>query len=54
MNRLDELYRARICYIAGLDDIVGQLISALEKYRILSNTHIIYTTDNGTVSANTG
>lgn len=44
---LDELHRARIRCVAGLDDMVGQLISALEDHGILDNTHVIYTTDNG-------
>lgn len=47
VDGLDEMYRARIRCVAGLDDMVADLIAALEKYGILDNTHIIYTTDNG-------
>ncbi|KIX04937.1 uncharacterized protein Z518_05808 [Rhinocladiella mackenziei CBS 650.93] len=47
IERLDQLYRARLRVIAGLDDMVADLVSALEKHGILNNTHIIYTTDNG-------
>jgi N-acetylglucosamine-6-sulfatase len=43
----DELYRARTRCVAGLDDLVGDLLAALDKYGILDNTHFIYTTDNG-------
>lgn len=44
---LDELYRARLRVVAGLDDMVGEIVARLEKHGILDNTHIIYTTDNG-------
>lgn len=47
IDRLDNLYRARVRCVAGLDDMVGSLISALENHGILDNTHIIFTTDNG-------
>ncbi|CAL5874789.1 uncharacterized protein PFLUO_LOCUS9091 [Penicillium psychrofluorescens] len=47
VDGLDEMYRRRIRCVAGLDDMVGELIAALEKHGILDNTHVIYTTDNG-------
>lgn len=47
VDGLDDLYRRRIRCVAGLDDMVGELISALERHGILDNTHVIYTTDNG-------
>lgn len=47
VDGLDEVYRRRIRCVAGLDDMVSELVSALEKHGILDNTHIIYTTDNG-------
>lgn len=43
----NEVYRARLRVIAGLDDMVSDLIARLEKHGILDNTYIIYTTDNG-------
>lgn len=33
--------------IAGLDDMVGDFVAALDEKGILDNTYIIYTTDNG-------
>ncbi|KAH8799680.1 alkaline-phosphatase-like protein [Xylogone sp. PMI_703] len=47
VDGLDELYRRRIRCVAGLDDMVGDLVAALEDYGILEDTHIIYTADNG-------
>lgn len=47
VDGFDDLYRRRIRCVAGLDDMVGELISALERHGILENTHVIYTTDNG-------
>lgn len=47
VDGLDDLYRRRIRCVAGLDDMVGELISALERHGILENTHVIFTTDNG-------
>jgi N-acetylglucosamine-6-sulfatase len=47
VDGMDELYRARIRCVAGLDDMVADLVAALEGYGILENTHIIYTSDNG-------
>ena len=46
-DKLDELYRARLRCIAGLDELVAALISRLDDHGILDNTHIIYTSDNG-------
>lgn len=43
----DEFYRARIRVVAGLDDMVGNLVNALSNYGILDNTYVVYTTDNG-------
>lgn len=47
VDGLDELYRSRIRCVAGLDDLVGDMLSVLDKYSILDNTHFIYSTDNG-------
>ena len=43
----DEFYRDRIRVVAGVDDMVGNIINALDGYGILDNTFIMYTTDNG-------
>ena len=43
----DELYRARVRVLAGIDDMVAELIASLEKHDMLDNTYIVYTTDNG-------
>ncbi|KAJ5152395.1 hypothetical protein N7492_010690, partial [Penicillium capsulatum] len=43
----DDYYRARLRALAGVDDMVADLIKALEKKGILDNTYIVYTTDNG-------
>lgn len=43
----DEYYRARLRVIAGLDDMVKDLIDRLKQHNILDNTYIFYTTDNG-------
>ncbi|KAJ6437391.1 arylsulfatase [Purpureocillium lavendulum] len=47
VDGLDELYRARIRCIAGLDDMVDRLVSVLDEQGILENTHVVFTTDNG-------
>lgn len=47
VDGLDEFYRLRLRCVAGLDDMVSELIDRLEEHGILDNTHIIYTTDNG-------
>ncbi|KAI5455611.1 alkaline-phosphatase-like protein [Mariannaea sp. PMI_226] len=47
IDSFDELYRRRLRCVAGLDDLVGDLLSALEKHKIMDNTHFIYSTDNG-------
>ena len=47
VDQLDDMYRRRIRCVAGLDEMVGQLIDALDDYGILENTHVIYTSDNG-------
>ncbi len=47
VDELDAFYRARLRAVAGLDDMVADLVAALESYGILENTHVIYTADNG-------
>ena len=43
----DELYRARLRVVAGLDDMVNDLVTALDQKGILDSTYMVYTTDNG-------
>ena len=43
----DGFYRSRLRVVAGLDDMVSDFVSALDKYGILDSTYILYTTDNG-------
>ena len=43
----DEFYRARLRIVAGLDDMVNELVMALDQHGVLDSTYIIYTTDNG-------
>lgn len=47
VDGLDHLYRERLRCIAGLDDMVADLVSVLEKHNVLENTHIVFTSDNG-------
>lgn len=43
----DALYRSRLQVLAGVDDMIDNLVSALEEKGILDNTYIVFTTDNG-------
>ena len=43
----DEFYRARLRVVAGLDDMVNDLVTALDQHGVLDSTYVIYTTDNG-------
>ena len=47
MAEVDEYYRARLRVIAGLDDMVKDLVETLDRHGILDSTYIMYTTDNG-------
>lgn len=47
VGQLDELYRARLRAVAGLDVMVSEIVDALDQHGILDNTHVIFTTDNG-------
>jgi arylsulfatase A-like enzyme len=47
VKALDEFYRSRLRVIAGLDDMVSDLVTRLDQHGILDSTYIIYTTDNG-------
>ncbi|KAE8371284.1 alkaline-phosphatase-like protein [Aspergillus bertholletiae] len=43
----DHYYRQRLRALQGVDELVDQLISRLERSDKLDNTYIIYTSDNG-------
>jgi arylsulfatase A-like enzyme len=40
-------YRSRLRALQAVDEIVDGVVSRLERYGILDNTYIIYTSDNG-------
>ena len=43
----DALYRNRLQVLAGVDDMMQNLVSTLDKQGLLDNTYIVYSTDNG-------
>lgn len=43
----DHFYRQRLRSLQAFDEMVDGLFERLERYGILENTYIIYTTDNG-------
>ncbi|KAJ7621817.1 alkaline-phosphatase-like protein [Mycena rosella] len=43
----DAFYVARLQLLAGLDEMVGELVSRLNASGLLESTYIVYTTDNG-------
>ncbi|KAK5165839.1 uncharacterized protein LTR77_008762 [Saxophila tyrrhenica] len=43
----DEVHVGRLQNLAGIDEVVGDIIDKLKKYDIFDNTYIIYTSDNG-------
>ncbi|KAI0123938.1 arylsulfatase-like protein [Xylariales sp. AK1849] len=43
----DEFYRKRLRALQSVDELVDGIVSRLERYGILDNTYIIYSTDNG-------
>ena len=45
--KLDEIYFHRLANLAFIDDMVGSLIQRLDSHRLLDNTYVVYTTDNG-------
>jgi arylsulfatase A-like enzyme len=44
---LNSLYRQRLGALQSVDDMVGRLVSALRDTGELSNTYIVFTSDNG-------
>ncbi|KAE8154437.1 alkaline-phosphatase-like protein [Aspergillus avenaceus] len=43
----DEFYRARLRALQGVDELVEDVIHALDSAAVLENTYIFYTSDNG-------
>ena len=44
---IDELYRNRLRSMLAVDDLIGRLINSLRYSHKLSNTYIVFTSDNG-------
>ncbi|KAI0146388.1 arylsulfatase [Xylariaceae sp. FL1272] len=47
VNFADFVYRSRIQAVAGVDEIVEDVIKMLESKDALNNTYVIFTSDNG-------
>lgn len=47
LNELDEVYRSRWEALASVDEMVADVVGALETNSLLDNTYLIYTSDNG-------
>jgi N-acetylglucosamine-6-sulfatase len=45
--RLEDEYRRRLASLQGIDDMVAQIVAALEAAGELENTYLIYSSDNG-------
>jgi arylsulfatase A-like enzyme len=45
--KMDQLYRKRIQSLQAVDDLVEEIVKTLENTRELSNTYIVFTSDNG-------
>lgn len=46
-HNIDQMYRDRLRSTAGLDDLVGTVVSALEQAGKLDDTYIFFGSDNG-------
>jgi N-acetylglucosamine-6-sulfatase len=44
---MEDLYRKRLQSMLAVDEMIGQLVSALEESGELENTYIFFTSDNG-------
>lgn len=44
---IDKYYRARLQALQGVDEIVEQVVKQLEDAKLLDETYIIYSSDNG-------
>jgi N-acetylglucosamine-6-sulfatase len=47
ISRAEELYRKRLQSMLAVDDMIGQLVDALEESGELNNTYFFFTSDNG-------
>jgi arylsulfatase A-like enzyme len=47
ISSIDELYRNRLRSMLAVDDLIGRLIDSLRYSHKLSNTYIVFTSDNG-------
>src|SRR5690606_12825041 len=47
VERADELYRARMRSMLGVDDLVGAVVDALGEAGRLRDTYLFFTSDNG-------
>ncbi|PNP78540.1 hypothetical protein FNYG_08170 [Fusarium nygamai] len=47
VSYIDDFYRARLQALQGVDEIVEQVVTQLEKAGLLDDTYIIYSSDNG-------
>ena len=47
IKRLDEFYQKRIETLQSVDDLIETIINSLKEHKILDNTYIIYSSDNG-------
>lgn len=43
----DEWHRARLQSLQAVDELVDEVVARLEQYKLLENTYIFYTSDNG-------
>ncbi|ORY61669.1 alkaline-phosphatase-like protein, partial [Pseudomassariella vexata] len=47
VNFADFVFRSRVQALAGIDEIVEDVVAKLEEKGVINNTYIIYTSDNG-------
>ena len=43
----DDFYRARLQALQAVDELIEKIVIRLKKHRLLENTYILYTADNG-------
>ena len=47
IHEIDKLYRNRLRSMLAVDDLIGRIVDSLSYSRKLSNTYIVFTSDNG-------
>lgn len=47
ITTIDKLYRRRLQSMLGVDDMIANVVSALQKSGQLDNTYIVFSSDNG-------